>query len=86
LKEASSLAVITGYCVKEASSLSMITGYYVKEASIHHWLLCKGGCWVLEDEYIFDDLSWLDEETQDPSSVPLSQMEMPNTFASQLLL
>jgi hypothetical protein len=41
--------------------------------------------WVLEDESPADDLSWLDEETQDLSSVPFSQMETPNTPASQLL-
>ena len=39
--------------------------------------------WVVEE--FPDDLSWLDEETQDPSSLPYSQMETPNTPASQLL-
>jgi hypothetical protein len=38
--------------------------------------------WVLEDESPADDLSWLDEGTQDLSSVPLSQMDRPNTPAS----
>ena len=42
--------------------------------------------WVLEDEFPADDLSWLDEETEDPSSVPFSEMETLNTPASQLLL
>ena len=42
--------------------------------------------WVLEDEFPADDLSWLDEETEDPSSVPFSEMETLNTLASQLLL
>jgi hypothetical protein len=41
--------------------------------------------WVLEDESPVDDLSWLDEETQDLSSVPYSQMETPNTPASYIL-
>ena len=40
--------------------------------------------WVVEEEFL-DDLSWLDEETQAPSSLPYSQMETPNTLASQLL-
>ena len=40
--------------------------------------------WVVEEEFP-DDLSWLDEETQDPSSLPYSKMETPNTPASQLL-
>ena len=39
--------------------------------------------WVVEEE-LPNDLSWLDEETQDLSSLP-SQMETPNTPASQLL-
>eukprot|EP00253_Pinus_taeda_P001510 PITA_01510 len=38
--------------------------------------------WVVEEEA--PDLSWLDEETEDLSSFP-SQMETPNTPASQLL-
>jgi len=38
--------------------------------------------WVVEEEP--PDLSWLDEETEDLSSLP-SQMETPNTPASQLL-
>jgi len=41
--------------------------------------------WVVEEELPTDDLSWLDEETQDLSNQPLSQMETPNTPASQLL-
>ena len=41
--------------------------------------------WVLEDESPADDLSWLDEETRDLSSIPFSQMETPDTPASQLL-
>ena len=40
--------------------------------------------WVVEGDFP-DDLSWLDEETQDPSSLPYSQIETPNTPASQLL-
>ena len=39
--------------------------------------------WVVE-ELPTDDLSWLDEETEDLSSLP-SQMETPNIPASQLL-
>ena len=39
---------------------------------------------VAEEEFP-DDLSWLDEETQDPSTLPYSQIETPNTRASQLL-
>ena len=31
--------------------------------------------WVLEDESPADDLSWLIEETRDPSSVPFSKLE-----------
>ena len=38
-----------------------------------------GSEWVVEEEFP-DDLSWLDEETQDLSSLP-SQMETPNTPA-----
>jgi hypothetical protein len=41
--------------------------------------------WVLEDESLADDSSWLDEKTQDLSSVPFSQMEALDTPASQLL-
>ena len=42
--------------------------------------------WVVEEEFPTDDLSWLDEETQDFSNQPLSQMETPNTPISQLLV
>ena len=38
--------------------------------------------WVVEEEAPY--LSWLDQETEDLSSFP-SQMETPNTPASQLL-
>ena len=40
----------------------------------------------MEDESPADDLSWLDEETEDPSSVPFFEMETLNKPASQLLL
>ena len=40
--------------------------------------------WVVEDEAPAD-LSWLDEETEGPSGVPFSEMETPNTPASQLI-
>ena len=40
----------------------------------------------MEDASLGYDLSWLDEETKDPSSVPFSEMETINTPASQLLL
>jgi hypothetical protein len=41
--------------------------------------------WVLDDDSPANDFSWLDEETQDLPSVPFSQMETPDTLASQLL-
>ena len=40
--------------------------------------------WVVEDEAPAD-LNWIDEETEDPSSVPFSETETPNTPASQLI-
>ena len=40
--------------------------------------------WVVEDEAPVD-LSWLNEETKGPSGVPFSEMETPNTPASQLI-
>ena len=39
--------------------------------------------WIVEEEFP-NDLSWLDEEAQDLSSMS-SQMETPNTPTSQLL-
>ena len=41
--------------------------------------------WVFKDEFPTDDLSWLDEETEDPSSVPFSEMETSNTHASHVM-
>ena len=40
--------------------------------------------WVVEDEAPAD-LSWLDEETEGNYGVPFSEMETPNTHASQLI-
>jgi hypothetical protein len=40
--------------------------------------------WVIEDETPVD-LGQLDEETESPFGVPFSEMEMPNTPASQLI-
>ena len=40
--------------------------------------------WVVEDEAPVD-LRWLDEEAEGPSSVPFSEMETPNTLASQFI-
>ena len=42
--------------------------------------------WVLEDEFLVDDLCWLHEETTDPCSVPFSEIETPNKPASKLML
>ena len=42
--------------------------------------------WVVEDEFPMDDLSWLDEEIEDPSSVPFSEMETPNSQITVVFL